>query len=296
MTSVYYHHIRLGGTMYKKIVSQTTLDGLITLPEVKAHCRVFNDFENDYLSSLIPVYLDQAQGYTGRMLTTGSAVVVVHSWQSQVLLPYGNVTEVTKLVLDGTESTAFTFDDVSQIISINAPYATARIEFNAGYETLPVVVKQAVLVMINTAFNNRDDLVVVVRYDPLTALGKAFDETWDKTIFSLRMIGKMLTGEVSWRNLSGPVTIADYAGQSARLGIDYYLKFMALVSISLGVLNLLPIPVLDGGHLMYHMIEVVRRRPLSERAMEISQQVGLSILFVLMTFAFFNDMNRLFSG
>ena len=77
---------------------------------------------------------------------------------SQVLLPYGNVTEVTKLVLDGTESTAFTFDDVSQIISINAPYATARIEFNAGYETLPVVVKQAVLVMINTAFNNRDDV------------------------------------------------------------------------------------------------------------------------------------------
>lgn len=160
MTSVYYHHIRLGGTMYKKIVSQTTLDGLITLPEVKAHCRVFSDFEDTYLSSLIPVYLDQAQGYTGRMLTIGSAVVVVHSWQSQVLLPYGNVTEVTKLVLDGTESTAFTFDDVSQIISINTPYATARIEFDAGYETLPVVVKQAVLVMINTAFNNRDDVVV----------------------------------------------------------------------------------------------------------------------------------------
>lgn len=160
MASVYYHHIRLGGTMYKKIVSQTTLDGLITLPEVKAHCRVFNSFEDTYLSSLIPVYLDMAQSYTGRMLTTGSAVVVVHGWQSQVLLPYGNVTEVTKLVLDGTESTAFTFDDVSQMVTINAPYATARIEFNAGYETLPVVVKQAVLVMINTAFNNRDDVVV----------------------------------------------------------------------------------------------------------------------------------------
>lgn len=160
MVSVYYHHIRLGGIMYKKIISQEPLDGLITLPEVKAHCRVFTDFEDTYLSSLIPVYLDMAQSYTGRMLTTGSAVAVVHSWQSQVLLPFGNVTEVTKLVLDGTESTAFTFDDVSQIISINAPYATARIEFNAGYETLPVVVKQAVLVMINTAFNNRDDVVV----------------------------------------------------------------------------------------------------------------------------------------
>jgi regulator of sigma E protease len=106
----------------------------------------------------------------------------------------------------------------------------------------------------------------------------------------------MLTGEVSWRNLSGPVTIADYAGQSARLGIDYYLRFMALISISLGVLNLLPIPVLDGGHLLYHAIEVVRRRPLSERAMEIAQQIGLSILVVLMAFAFFNDINRLISG
>lgn len=146
--------------MYKKIISQEPLDGLVTLPEVKAHCRVFTDFEDTYLSSLIPVYLDQAQGYTGRMLTTGSAVAVVHSWQSQVLLPFGNVTEVTKLVLDNTESTAFTFDDVSQIISINAPYATARIEFNAGYETLPVVVKQAVLVMISTAYANRDDVVV----------------------------------------------------------------------------------------------------------------------------------------
>lgn len=146
--------------MYKKIISQATFDGIITLPEVKAHCRVFNTFEDTYLSSLIPVYLDMAQSYTGRMLTTGSAVAVVHSWQSQVLLPFGNVTEVTKLVLDGTESTAFTFDDVSQMVTINAPYATARIEFNAGYETLPVVVKQAVLVMINTAFNNRDDVVV----------------------------------------------------------------------------------------------------------------------------------------
>ena len=160
MTSVYYRFIRLGGIMYKKIVSQTTLDGLITLDELKRHCRVFTDFENSYLTSLIPISLDLCQSYTGRMLTTGSAVAVVHSWQSQVLLPFGEVTEVTKLILDGTESTAFTFDDVSQIISINAPYATARIEFNAGYETLPVVVKQAVLVMINTAFNNRDDVVV----------------------------------------------------------------------------------------------------------------------------------------
>jgi regulator of sigma E protease len=142
----------------------------------------------------------------------------------------------------------------------------------------------------------RRDIRVFVSYGIFDAGAKALAETWEKSVFSLVMLGKMLTGDVSWKNLSGPVTIADYAGQSARLGLDYYIKFMALVSISLGVLNLLPIPVLDGGHLMYHMIEVVRRRPLSERAMGIAQQIGLSLLFALMAFAFFNDFNRLFSG
>ena len=135
-----------------------------------------------------------------------------------------------------------------------------------------------------------------VRYGFLTAGRKALGETWEKSVFTLVMMGKMLTGEVSWRNISGPVTIADYAGRSAKLGADYYLKFMALVSISLGVLNLLPVPVLDGGHLLYHMLEVVRRRPLSERAMEIGQRIGLSMLLALMTFAIFNDVNRLFTG
>ena len=140
------------------------------------------------------------------------------------------------------------------------------------------------------------EIKAFISYGIVEAAGRALEETWDKSAFSLVMMGKMLTGEVSWKNLSGPVTIADYAGQSARLGLDYYLKFMALVSISLGVLNLLPIPVLDGGHLLYHMIEVVMRRPLSERAMEIGQQIGMSILFALMAFAFFNDLTRLFNG
>ena len=143
---------------------------------------------------------------------------------------------------------------------------------------------------------SRRELRTFVSYGFFDAGGKAFVETWEKSVFSLVMMGKMLTGEVSWKNLSGPVTIADYAGQSAKLGIDYYIKFMALVSISLGVLNLLPIPVLDGGHLLYHAIEVVRRRPLSQRAMELGQQFGLAILFTLMAFAFFNDINRLVSG
>jgi regulator of sigma E protease len=142
----------------------------------------------------------------------------------------------------------------------------------------------------------RSEVMTMVRYGPVAALGKAVWETWDKSVFSLVMIGKMITGEVSWRNISGPVTIADYAGQSARLGLDYYLKFLALVSISLGVLNLLPIPILDGGHLLYYVVEIIKRGPLSERAMEIGQQIGLALLLMLMAFAFYNDINRLISG
>ena len=151
-------------------------------------------------------------------------------------------------------------------------------------------------VAVGESGQNIRQLRTFVRYGVLESAGKSVVETWDKSVFSLQMMGKMLTGEVSWKNLSGPVTIADYAGKTAKLGLDYYLKFMAMVSISLGILNLLPIPVLDGGHLMYHIIEVVRRRPLSERAMEISQQIGISLLVVLMAFAFFNDLNRLFFG
>jgi regulator of sigma E protease len=92
------------------------------------------------------------------------------------------------------------------------------------------------------------------------------------------------------------VTIADYAGQSAKLGLEYYLKFMALVSISLGVLNLLPIPILDGGHLMYYVVEIAKGGPVSEKTMEIGQQIGMALLLMLMAFAFYNDINRLVSG
>ena len=140
------------------------------------------------------------------------------------------------------------------------------------------------------------DLTIDDRYGPIDALGKAIAKTWEMSVFSLRMLGKMLLGELSWRNLSGPVTIADYAGQSASLGLMPYLTFIALVSISLGVLNLLPIPVLDGGHLLYYSVELVKGSPLSERAMEMGQRFGLALLLCLMVFAFYNDINRLLSG
>lgn len=135
-----------------------------------------------------------------------------------------------------------------------------------------------------------------VHYGVGEALVKAVRQTWDTSVLSLRMLGRMVTGEISWKNLSGPVTIADYAGQTAQLGLGHYLKFLALISISLGVLNLLPIPVLDGGHLLYYVIEIIQGAPVPERVIEAGQRVGLVLLVMLMAFAFYNDINRLISG
>ncbi|MFN3884296.1 MAG: RIP metalloprotease RseP [Rhodocyclaceae bacterium] len=138
--------------------------------------------------------------------------------------------------------------------------------------------------------------MVTVRYGAFESLQRAVGQTWETAALSLRMIGRMIAGEASLRNISGPVTIADYAGQSARLGGEHYLRFLALISISLGVLNLLPIPVLDGGHLMYYLAELIKGRPLSERAMSIGQQIGLAVLALLMGLALYNDIFRLISG
>jgi len=139
-------------------------------------------------------------------------------------------------------------------------------------------------------------ILIEVRYGPLQSLRHAVAKTWDISVFSLRMLGKMLLGEVSWKNLSGPVTIADFAGQSAQLGWIPYVTFLALISISLGVLNLLPIPPLDGGHLFFYLIEALKGSPASERVVEFGQRVGIALLLMLMAFAFYNDLTRLFAG
>jgi regulator of sigma E protease len=126
-----------------------------------------------------------------------------------------------------------------------------------------------------------------------TAIVHGAVRTWDTTILSFKMIGRMVTGDVSLKNITGPITIADYAGQTARVGLISYLGFIAFISISLGVMNLLPIPVLDGGHLLYYLVEIVTGKPVSERFGEIAQRAGLGVLLLLMLVAAFNDIMRL---
>lgn len=141
-----------------------------------------------------------------------------------------------------------------------------------------------------------DKIIINVTYGPLDAIAKATAKTWETSIFSLKMLGSMITGDVSWKGISGPVTIASYAGQSANVGWKAFLGFLALISISLGVLNLLPIPVLDGGHLMYYMVEIFKGSPVSEAVMEAGQRIGIFLLGLLMVVAFYNDINRFFTG
>ncbi len=137
--------------------------------------------------------------------------------------------------------------------------------------------------------------MVVARSAPLAALGKAVKKTWDTSILTVKMLGKMIIGQISWKNITGPITIADYAGQTARIGVISYLTFIAFISVSLGIMNLLPIPVLDGGLLLYYALEVLTGRAIPERVGEIAQRAGAGILMTLMAVAVFNDIVRLMS-
>jgi regulator of sigma E protease len=135
-----------------------------------------------------------------------------------------------------------------------------------------------------------------VRFGPVEAMKRALHKTWDLSVFSLQMLGRMVIGEASLKNLSGPITIADYAGRSAEAGLGAFVAFLALISVSLGVLNLLPIPLLDGGHLLYYLAEFFTGRPVPDAVQEIGQKVGAALLAALMFFALFNDFYRLLAG
>jgi len=135
---------------------------------------------------------------------------------------------------------------------------------------------------------------ITVRYGVGEAFAQGARKTWELSIFTLKMLGRIISGDASLKNISGPLTMADYAGQSAQAGLFTFIGYLALISISLGVLNLLPVPLLDGGHLMYYLAEILKGSPVSDRVLEVGQRIGMAVLAMLMALAFFNDLSRLF--
>jgi len=196
-----------------------------------------------------------------------------------------------------------TFSDLVVVVSAR-PDKSVRVEFLRGGAGLDVNltlgsqesdgVKRGVLgISAPTSFVT--DYYVQRTFTPLESLAEAAAKTWNTTLFTATMLGRMVTGDVSIKNISGPINIAQFAGESAQRGASYFVGFLAIISISLGVLNLLPIPVLDGGQIVYQVAEMVKGSPLTERAQIIGQQVGILALLLLMSFAFYNDIARLLS-
>lgn len=139
----------------------------------------------------------------------------------------------------------------------------------------------------------RDRLRSVERYPLPEAFIQGVDKTWQMSVLTLKVLGKLITGEASVKNLSGPITIARYAGVSAQIGMEQFFAFLAIISISLGVLNLLPVPMLDGGHLFYYLIEMVKGSPVSAAVEAVGQRIGMVVLFMLMSIALYNDLLRI---
>jgi regulator of sigma E protease len=174
---------------------------------------------------------------------------------------------------------------------------TVQLDVQRGGRSFPLAVTpqrdpQSGRGMIRIKLAQAPEMVTVSK-GPVEALDKAARSGWDMSVMMVRLIGRMITGEISWKNVSGPITIADVAGQTARGGGIEYLQFIAFISLNLGVMNLLPIPVLDGGHLLYYSLEVLTGRRLPERIFEYAQRAGLGLLFMLMALAVFNDLARL---
>lgn len=181
---------------------------------------------------------------------------------------------------------------ISVEVERNATVITLKLQTDTRYEDGVEVGRIGAYPQID-----RDKLATMrvhVRYGPIESLLKALTKTWDIAILTLRVIWKLLTGEASLKNISGPVTIAEFAGMSVVLGLSAFLGALAIFSISIGILNLLPVPVLDGGHLLYYLIELIKGSPVSELAEAVGQRIGIAMLAGLMALAFYNDLARLF--
>ena len=182
-----------------------------------------------------------------------------------------------------------------KVLHITAERQGARRDFEVTPDAVEQDGKTVGRINIRPRFTEiPNEMRVTVRLGALEAMGEGVHNTWSMSVLTLEMFYRMLKLEVSTRNISGPVTIAQYAGYSAKVGLVPFVMFLAVISISLGVLNLLPIPVLDGGHLMYYIIESIKGSPVSERTMVLGQQIGMVLLGGLMVLAFYNDLTRIF--
>jgi regulator of sigma E protease len=254
---------------------------------------ISNDAEIDVLKKIgVEEFKPNIPAVIGEILS-GSAA------EKAGFMPNDKILRVDNVEISDWEQVVNTIKD--------SPNKKLQFEIERGQKILRIVVTPEVIREDNQTIgrmgasvkldkNKLDKLLIILHYSPLASLQKAIAKTWDTSIFSLKMLGKMVTGKVSLTSISGPVTIAAFAGESANLGIKIFLGFLALVSISIGVLNLLPIPVLDGGHLMYYMAEIFKGSPVSEQAMQVGQKIGFGLLGLLMTIAIFNDFSRLFAG
>jgi len=205
------------------------------------------------------------------LATDGKSVSGWREWVSRVQKKPGETMQLT-ILRDGKQQTMALTPGIKVHNEVQYGYVGA-----AGLPPPPV----------------SKEFLAVVQYPFFAAWGEAVKKTWQISHLTLRMLGKMVIGEASIKNISGPLTIAQYAGRSANIGLIQFLGFMAVVSISLGVLNLLPIPVLDGGHLMYYLAELIKGSPVSEKVQFLGQQVGMVLLGLLMVVAFYNDVMRL---
>jgi len=234
-------------------------------------------------------------------------------WQPELPAVIGGVTETgaakkaglikedTILAIEGVEISSW-----QQLVKIIQASAEKKLEFlilRNGTEQFLSVTPESherngkSIGLIGAYQNMPEEIVgrlkVRIEYGPVEAFTKAVEKTWTMSILTLRVLGKMVQGQAALENISGPITIATYAGVTASIGFVTYLGFLAIISVSLGVLNLLPVPMLDGGHLLYYLIEMIKGSPVSERFEAVGQQIGLLLLFMLMSLAIFNDIQRL---
>lgn len=207
-------------------------------------------------------------------LVTAVDDVIVTEWQE--------IVEVVRNHPEQPLAFSITRDGIAKSIIINPAVREVdgdNIGYIGAYQLIPDSV--------------RDELLVTIKYGPLESIPRALQKTWDMSALTLRVLWKMVVGEASLSNISGPITIAKYAGITAEIGLNTFIGFLAVISVSLGVLNLLPVPMLDGGHLFYYLIESLKGSPVSETFEAIGQQIGIVMLGALMFVAFYNDFQRL---